>query len=189
MGDADSRTSDIGHWFGMTDLCIMAIMLQPLFLKRTVSDVAALRLMMFRLRQNDVARFAHNDVMFAPSCPAGHIMCDSTHHARRVHHLPDRANIIQKSHFCQKTKVGFLLVDDTRLELVTSRTSSGCATSCANRPFLIGRSYSTLSHRKSQELSPIFSLFYAAAAWRGSLRRLCSKGFMIFKIDNTAVYK
>ena len=27
-----------------------------------------------------------------------------------------------------------LLVDDTRLELVTSRTSSGCATSCANRP-------------------------------------------------------
>lgn len=28
-----------------------------------------------------------------------------------------------------------LLVDDTRLELVTSRTSSGCATSCANRPF------------------------------------------------------
>ena len=30
--------------------------------------------------------------------------------------------------------VGFL-VDDTRLELVTSRTSSGCATSCANRPF------------------------------------------------------
>ena len=27
------------------------------------------------------------------------------------------------------------LVDDTRLELVASRTSSGCATSCANRPF------------------------------------------------------
>lgn len=27
------------------------------------------------------------------------------------------------------------VVDDTRLELVTSRTSSGCATSCANRPF------------------------------------------------------
>ena len=27
-----------------------------------------------------------------------------------------------------------LVVDDTRLELVTSRTSSGCATSCANRP-------------------------------------------------------
>ena len=27
-----------------------------------------------------------------------------------------------------------IVVDDTRLELVTSRTSSGCATSCANRP-------------------------------------------------------
>ena len=30
--------------------------------------------------------------------------------------------------------VWFFVVDDTRLELVTSRTSSGCATSCANRP-------------------------------------------------------
>ena len=27
-------------------------------------------------------------------------MCDSTHHFRRVHHLPVRANIIQKSHIC-----------------------------------------------------------------------------------------
>ena len=34
-----------------------------------------------------------------------------------------------------------MLVDDTRLELVTSRTSSGCATSCANRPCLISGSY------------------------------------------------
>lgn len=33
-------------------------------------------------------------------------------------------------------------MDDTRLELVTSRTSSGCATSCANRPF-IGNGYCT----------------------------------------------
>lgn len=31
------------------------------------------------------------------------------------------------------------MVDDTRLELVTSRTSSGCATSCANRPSLSAR--------------------------------------------------
>ena len=31
------------------------------------------------------------------------------------------------------------MVDDTRLELVTSRTSSGCATSCANRPSLKNR--------------------------------------------------
>ena len=32
------------------------------------------------------------------------------------------------------TICGSSVVDDTRLELVTSRTSSGCATSCANRP-------------------------------------------------------
>ena len=29
------------------------------------------------------------------------------------------------------------VVDDTRLELVTSRTSSGCATSCANERFAL----------------------------------------------------
>ena len=34
------------------------------------------------------------------------------------------------------------MVDDTRLELVTSRTSSGCATSCANRPCPISKGYS-----------------------------------------------
>ena len=33
-------------------------------------------------------------------------------------------------------KLRSYMVDDTRLELVTSRTSSGCATSCANRPAL-----------------------------------------------------
>ena len=36
------------------------------------------------------------------------------------------------------------MVDDTRLELVTSRTSSGCATSCANRPALSSKGYFTL---------------------------------------------
>ena len=46
---------------------------------------------------------------------------------------------------------GFCLVDDTRLELVTSRTSSGCATSCANRPSLQLLSYSTLKAVISQE--------------------------------------
>ena len=39
----------------------------------------------------------------------------------------------------------FFLVDDTRLELVTSRTSSGCATSCANRPSLCQLGHFTLS--------------------------------------------
>ena len=29
------------------------------------------------------------------------------------------------------------VVDDTRLELVTSRTSSGCATNCANESFAL----------------------------------------------------
>ena len=36
--------------------------------------------------------------------------------------------------FLDKCSNKAILVDDTRLELVTSRTSSGCATSCANRP-------------------------------------------------------
>ncbi len=49
----------------------------------------------------------------------------------RVQFSQNRPNYrIRKNHtlWC-----GFV-VDDTRLELVTSRTSSGCATSCANRP-------------------------------------------------------
>ena len=46
---------------------------------------------------------------------------------------------IKELFFVDKKKESTLLsvdsmVDDTRLELVTSRTSSGCATSCANRP-------------------------------------------------------
>ena len=50
------------------------------------------------------------------------------------------------------------MVDDTRLELVTSRTSSGCATSCANRPYSFVSAllvYYT-DGRMSREISPIF---------------------------------
>ena len=45
-------------------------------------------------------------------------------------------NALQKVTRKAKTtaKAVVFVVDDTRLELVTSRTSSGCATSCANRP-------------------------------------------------------
>ena len=56
-----------------------------------------------------------NDAMSAPhapqgtSCATAHIMCDSTHHPRRVHHLPVRANIIQKSHFCLVGKSGIFV--------------------------------------------------------------------------------
>ena len=48
-------------------------------------------------------------------------------------------------------------MDDTRLELVTSRTSSGCATSCANRPLLNQRDVFYISERV---LSSIFLLNY-----------------------------
>ena len=44
------------------------------------------------------------------------------------------------------------MVDDTRLELVTSRTSSGCATSCANRPALSSKGYSNSFADKCQEV-------------------------------------
>ena len=43
---------------------------------------------------------------------------------------PEKVTRKSKNHGLYR---GFV-VDDTRLELVTSRTSSGCATSCANRP-------------------------------------------------------
>ena len=45
------------------------------------------------------------------------------------------------------------VVDDTRLELVTSRTSSGCATSCANRPALYQQE---IYYTKHHQLSSFF---------------------------------
>ncbi len=60
---------------------------------------------------------------------------------------------------------GFSLVDDTRLELVTSRTSSGCATSCANRPYaFVGKGYCSKRHMKCQ------GFFKAARKISGSLK-------------------
>ena len=54
------------------------------------------------------------------------------------------------------------MVDDTRLELVTSRTSSGCATSCANERCALqtleftGNFCSYFSPQKTQ--SPVYSI-------------------------------
>ena len=47
--------------------------------------------------------------------------------------------LLDKNKTPQSSDYGVAMVDDTRLELVTSRTSSGCATSCANRPALYQR--------------------------------------------------
>ena len=40
-----------------------------------------------------------NDAMFAIMCREAHIIRRSRHHWRSQHHLPERANIIQKSRF------------------------------------------------------------------------------------------
>ena len=61
------------------------------------------------------------------------------------------------------------LVDDTRLELVTSRTSSGCATSCANRPYsFVGKGYSSKRHRNCQG-------FFKAARKNSGSFHFCSE--------------
>ena len=64
----------------------------------------------------------------------------------------------KKSQIKQKTTLFSVVfvVDDTRLELVTSRTSSGCATSCANRPALSSKGYSNAYIGKCQEVFCIF---------------------------------
>jgi len=46
--------------------------------------------------RNDAARFTRNDVMFA-LCARRHTSLAKRHHARSAYHLPDRANIIEKS--------------------------------------------------------------------------------------------
>ena len=45
--------------------------------------------------RNDAARFARNDAMLAHMCRR-HTSLAKRHHCRRQHHLPDRANIIEK---------------------------------------------------------------------------------------------
>ena len=48
------------------------------------------------------------------------------------------------------------MVDDTRLELVTSRTSSGCATSCANRPNQLTK---CILHDEDEIVKQFFAIF------------------------------
>ena len=64
--------------------------------------------------RNDAARFTRNDVMFA-LCARRHTSLAKRHHCRRQHHLPDRANIIQKR-LIWKTNEAFLLVREAGLE-------------------------------------------------------------------------
>ena len=61
--------------------------------------------------------------------------------------------LMNKTKTPQSNDYGVTVVDDTRLELVTSRTSSGCATSCANRPFLYQQE---IFYIKAKEMSRIF---------------------------------
>ena len=55
------------------------------------------------------------------------------------------------------------VVDDTRLELVTSRTSSGCATSCANRPDCLA---GCILHDEDENVKPFFPYFRISAKGR-----------------------
>ena len=67
------------------------------------------------------------------------------------------SGIIQNFEYKQQKTTLFSVVhvvDDTRLELVTSRTSSGCATSCANRPSINFKQRVFYTHRTV--LSSIF---------------------------------
>ena len=50
-----------------------------------------------------------------PQTPAKRHHFRRNHHWRSQHHLPG-ANIIQKSHFCQKTKVAFLVAEQQGFE-------------------------------------------------------------------------
>ena len=69
----------------------------------------------FRFAQNDVARFTRNDAMFASMCRQAHIIRGANIIGRSPHHLP-KANIIQKTHLCHKTKVRFLLAEKAGIE-------------------------------------------------------------------------
>ena len=59
-------------------------------LPAAADDVSSLTL------RNDADRCAIHDAMFAIMCRR-HASLAKRHHCRRQHHLPDRANIIQKA--------------------------------------------------------------------------------------------
>lgn len=73
-------------------------------------------------------------------------------------HKFESAFFSEKAKTPQPSGCGVAVVDDTRLELVTSRTSSGCATSCANRPSLKQVVFYTMRAEKSRTffLNPKF---------------------------------
>ena len=64
-----------------------------------------------------------------------HTSSAKRHHCRRQHHLPDRANIIQKNAFCRQTKDVFLLVEAAGFEPASERPSSQLSTSVV--PYLL----------------------------------------------------
>ena len=66
--------------------------------------------------RNDVASLRAAMMRCFPHVPAGTHHCRRQHHVQSTHHLPDRANIIQKNAFCLPTKGVFLLVTHTGIE-------------------------------------------------------------------------
>ena len=79
------------------------------------------------------------------------------------------------------------MVDDTRLELVTSHTSSGCATSCANRQFSCQLAYITRKPLPCQALFSFFRLPPAAA--RGKMVDIIIKITLLLQKIVTALFQ
>ena len=72
--------------------------LRRAFVLCKVMYLALLDMMFFAVAQNDAARFARNDALFALMCPQARISAEGYIIRRSRHHLPVRANIVPKKY-------------------------------------------------------------------------------------------
>ena len=77
-------------------------------LLRFLSEAQGFTLRDAMLSHRDVAHFVRSDVMFGATRQRRASRTAGLHHARSVHHLPERANIVEKKHHLSGRQMVFL---------------------------------------------------------------------------------
>ena len=83
-------------------------------LLRFLSEAQGFTLRDAMLSHRDVAHFVRSDVMFGATRQRRASRTAGLHHARSVHHLPERANIVEKT---TGRNLSFFLAEKERFEL------------------------------------------------------------------------
>ena len=92
-------------------------------LLRFLSEAQGFTLRDAMLSHRDVAHFVRSDVMFGATRQRRASRTAGLHHARSVHHLPERANIVEKT---TGRNLSFFLAGMARFELTSARVKVWC---------------------------------------------------------------